>query len=126
MAWERFGPTSDYIHRYGCRLASGQNDRDRVQGRFKDDSRKIYCGACQMRGKAIRALAVTEGLNEIVSADVIHHIENGEISHTDLKIVVRENSGYDVEGTKTAILERLWNACHGPLTHVCLCDADLV
>ena len=116
LAWERYVPTVKYVHEYGCRLAFGINERKRVAGKFKEKDRHHYCGAYQLRGGAVRALAVTAGLNEVASADIIHLIEAGEIAHTDLRIVLRP--GIDVEGTKTAIVDRLWNACSGPLRHI--------
>jgi hypothetical protein len=123
LAWERYVPTEKLIHRYGCRVALGINEKKRLEGKLTTKTRHVYCGAYQVTASAIRALPATEGLNEVTSADVIHHIEEREIAHTDLKIVL--NSRANVEGTKTAILDRLWNAYSGPLEHVCDYDKDL-
>jgi hypothetical protein len=123
VVWERYVPTTEYIHAYGCRLALGINQSDRQRGKFKDSERKIYCGAYELKANKIRELSATEELPEVFSADVVHHIENGEIAHTDLRIVLRPNYESDLEGTKTAILDRLWNTCYGPLPHIC--DSDL-
>lgn len=120
LAWERYVPTAEYVHDYGCRLASGINERKQKAGKFKEKDRHHYCGAYQLSGHAVRALAVTAELDEVASADIIHLIEAGEIAHTDLQIVLKP--GIDVEGTKTAIVDRLWNACSGPLRHICDCD----
>jgi hypothetical protein len=125
VAWERYAPTSKEVHEYGCRLAAGINEKASSEAKFRDSDRKIYCGAYQLSASSIRALAVTEGLDEIASADVVHHIENGEIAHTDLRIVLKNTGGDFVEGTKTAILDRLWHSCYGPLTHICTCDLDM-
>jgi hypothetical protein len=124
LVWERFVPTPTLLHGYGCRLALGMNDRARSEGTYRERNRRIYCGAYQLRADAVRALTVTEGLNEIVSADVVHHIEEGEIAHADLRIVLRLGDDFDIESTKTAIVDRLWNACRGPLKHVCDHDKE--
>jgi hypothetical protein len=94
------------------------------RGKFKENDRRIYCGAYRLTGAAVRALASTEGVQEVAFADVIHHPENGEIAHTDLRIVFKPGD-FDVEGTKTAIVDRLWSACCGPLRCVCQCDHDV-
>jgi hypothetical protein len=123
LTWERYVPTTELVHGYGCRLAFRRNEKKRAEGRFKEKDRQVYCGAYQLKGNAIRGLAVINGLDQVLSADVIHRIEEGEIAHTDLKIVLRAGGG--VEGTKTAILDRLWNTCSGPLKHICDCDTDI-
>jgi hypothetical protein len=121
LAWERFVPTNRLVHSYGCRLALGMNTRDLANGR-KTASKKVYCGAYVVRADAVRALVALPGLNEILSAEVVHHIEQGEIAHADLRIVLRPEGGFSNESTKTAIIDRLWNACYGPMRHVCDCD----
>ena len=126
LAWERYVPTVEYVHAYGCRLASGINDNKRKKGMFKEKHRHYYCGAYEMRGQAVRALAITPQLDEIESADVIHQIEAGEIAHTDLRICLKPGCDIsDIEATKTAIVDRLWNACSGPLRHICNSDHDI-
>ena len=125
LTWERYVPTTEFIHGYGCRLAFRMNEKDRTAGRYKEKNRRVYCGAYELKGKAIRALATSDGLNEILSADVFHHVEEGEIAHTDLRIVLKPGGLFDLEGTKTAILDRLWNRCCGPLKHVCDCDKEI-
>ena len=101
------------------------NENDRAAGRFKEKNRKVYCGAYELKGKAVRALANSTELNEILSADVIHHVEQGEIAHTDLRIILKPGSVFNIEGTKTAIVDRLWNSCSGPLRHACDCDKGI-
>ncbi len=123
LAWERYAPTVDYVHGYGCRLAFGRNEKKRKTGKFKEKERQHYCGAYQLRGHAVRALAITPELDEIASADIIHQIEAGEIAHADLRIFLKP--GIDLEGTKTAIVDRLWHACSGPQRHICDCDKDI-
>jgi hypothetical protein len=86
---------------------------------------RIYCGAYRLDASSVRALEKTAGLVEINSADVVHHIENKEIAHTDLRISLRAGGDYDVEGTKTAIVDRLWQACSGPLKYVSDGDRDI-
>lgn len=125
LVWQRYAPTTQLIHDSGCRLARRRNDRKRAEGGFKEKDRQIYCGAYRLIAGTIRALAVTDGLSEVLSADVVHHIEDGEIAHTDLKIILKSNNGADVEGIKTAILDRLWNLCSGPLRHQCDYDSDI-
>jgi hypothetical protein len=124
LTWERYVPTTELVHRYGCRLASHMNEKNRAAGKFKEKNRRVYCGAYELKGKAIRALAMSGELNEILSADVVHHVEEGEIAHTDLRIVLKPGSA-NVEGTKTAIVDRLWKDCSGPLRHICDCDRGL-
>jgi hypothetical protein len=119
LVWERFVPTPSLLHDYGCRLAHGMNQKTRSEGKYKDENRKIYCGAYQLRAAAVRALTVIEGLNEIASADVVHNTEEGEIAHADLRIVLKSGEALNIESTKTVIVDRLWNACRGPLKHVC-------
>jgi hypothetical protein len=63
-------------------------------------------------------------LDEVEYADVVHHIEEGEIAHTDLIIGLKAVVG-DREGTKTAIAVGLWNACSGPIPHRCDGDQDI-
>lgn len=124
LAWERYMPTARHIHEYGCRLAFGINERKRVRGELSEKSRHVYCGAYQITGGAVRALATTPNLDEISSADIIHHIEDGEIAHTDLRIFIKPGT-VNIEDTKTAIVDRLWNSCSGPLKHICDCDLDI-
>jgi hypothetical protein len=125
LAWERYLPTSELIHEYGCRLALRRNQKKRAEGRYKDKDRQIYCGAYQLRRRAIRNLGSADGLDEILYADAVHRIEEGEIAHTDLLIVLRPVENLHPEGTKTAILDRLWNASSGPLRHTCDYDQDI-
>ena len=122
VAWERYLPTTKYIHLYGCRLASKRNDKARRENKFKEKSRQIYCGAYQIEARAVRA--IVDELPEILRADVVHQIEDGEIAHTALQFYLISEE-FDVEATKTAIIDRLWNASYGPLRHVCECDKDL-
>jgi hypothetical protein len=125
LTWERYLPTTEAVHGYGCRLALRMNEKKRAAGKLKDGNRNVYCGAYQLKGRAIRALATAEGLNEVLSADVVHHVEEGEIAHADLRVVLKPGGAPDIEGTKTAILDRLWNACSGPMKHICDCDRNI-
>lgn len=124
LAWERFVPTVVEIHSYGCRLASRMTEKERKKEKYREKDRRIYCGAYQFTANRIRSIARADGLDDVLSADVIHHIEDGEIAHTDLRFTISEESKFDIEGTKTAILDRLWHACSGPLVHKCDYDDD--
>jgi hypothetical protein len=99
------------------------NERKQKAGKFKEKYRHYYCGAYQLTGCLVRALAIAPGLDEVASADIIHQIEAGEIAHTDLRVVLKPGN-FDIENTKTAIGDRLWNACSGPLKHICDCDKE--
>jgi hypothetical protein len=121
LAWGRYLPTAVCVHAYGCRLAARRNDAKRKEGTYKDKNRHIYCGAYQITARAIRAL--NNDVEGVESADAIHRMECGEIAHADFIIWLR--NGYGIEGTKTAILDRFWNNCRGPLKHVCPDDVAL-
>jgi len=122
VACQRFAPTLDFIHAYGCRLAAGMNETKDKNGGSKEKDRRIYCGAYGLTVGAVRGLVGADNLSEISSAEVTHKIEGGEIAHAAVVITLAE--GYaNLEGTKTAILDRLWNANLGPAQHKCVCDA---
>jgi len=123
LAWERYAPTGRYVHEHGCRLASRRNEAKRRVGKYDEKQRQVYCGAYQLSAKSIRSIA-SDQLAGVLSADVIHQVEEGEIAHTDLRFHLQAD-GFDIEATKTAIIDRLWNASSGPLTHVCHCDRDI-
>jgi hypothetical protein len=125
VTWQRLLPTTQHIHGYGCRLAAKQNQKLVAKGEFAESKRRIYCGAYQFTAESIRLLATLHELNEIASAEVTHHPEDGEIAHTDLKIKFN-GVPVNIATTKTAIIDRIWAAGCGPLTHVCNCDADIV
>lgn len=125
LTWERYVPTDGHVHGYGCRLAYRMNEGERARGRFEESRRRVYCGAYHLRGKSVRALAHTDGLDAVLSADVVHRVENGEIAHTDLRVHLQPGATAHVEATKTMIVDRLWSACSGPLRHICDCDIDL-
>lgn len=124
LAWERYVPTIEYVHEYGCRLSFRINQKKRAEGKFKEKNRHVYGGSYHLRADALRALANTGGLGKISSTDIIHQIEEGELAHASLIILPMAGNSID-EGTKTAILDRFWNACSGPITHICDCDHDV-
>ena len=124
LAWERFMPTPQHIHAYGCHLAKKRNDKKRAEGKLNRKNRQIYCGAYGVKARSIRALVGAEQLGEVASADVTHLVENGEVAHTELRIVLVAGTT-NVESAKTAIVDRLWNNSCGPLTHICDDDDDL-
>ena len=57
LAWERYVPTIEYIHDYGCRLAFRTNVKKRAEGEFKEKSRHVYGGSYHLKADALRALA---------------------------------------------------------------------
>lgn len=125
LAWEIFLPTAEMLHRYGCDHASSLNQKtlqDRGELRAKDI--RVYCGSYQLRTNLVRGLAAMDGLDGVASADVVHLVEDGKIAHVNLEIKIDPEWSGDLEGTKTAIIDRLWNACRGPLRHVCRTDAQ--
>jgi hypothetical protein len=125
VTWQRFLPTTQHIHEYGCRLAAKQNQKLISKNEFTEKKRRIYCGAYQITAESVRLLATLPELNEIASAEVTHHPEDGEIAHTDFKITFN-GVPLNIATTKTAILDRMWAVLCGPLTHVCDCDAEIV
>lgn len=116
VVWQRYVPTAQQLHRSGCRHAFGRTQNEKM--------RLTYCGAYELKAHAIRALVSAENLDEIVGADAVHKIEEGEIAHTALKIFLRPGVP-NIHATMTAISDRLWNSCSGPLTHKCDSDLDL-
>lgn len=124
LAWDRYLPRIEDVHSYGCRLALGMNARKAQTGKIKPKDRRYYCGAYGIRSRSVRALAGTPGLGQVISANVSHLIEAGEIAHVELKISVAIDDP-DAEGTKTVIIDRLWNSCTGPLKHICPQDDDV-
>lgn len=125
LVWQRYAPTEQHIHEHGCRMAFRRNEKKREEGRYKEKKRQVYCGAYQVRAKVIRNLPLDKLLG-VQAADVVHHIEGGEIAHTDLRIIpVQGPVAFDLEGTKTAVVDRLWRACTGPIKHICPEDQDL-
>lgn len=125
LTWERYVPTTELVHGYGCRLAFRMNEGQKATGKLKENNRRIYCGAYELKAKVIRALSSFDQMDEILSADVVHHVEDGEIAHTDLRIILRPEKVSSIDGTKTAIVDRLWNGCAGPLAHICDCDQSI-
>ena|SRR6266850_1180732 len=124
LAWQRYVPTLKLVHEFGCRVAAKINAEKRAAGKFRPRNRHIYCGAYVIDARSVRSLVGMEGLNEIASANVVHQIEKGEIAHSALKVVLKQGD-FDREATKTAILDRLWQASRGPATHVCDEDRDI-
>jgi hypothetical protein len=124
LALERFLPTPDHVHSYGCRLASKTNERKQASGKLNPRSRSVYCGAYRLMARSVRELVGTEKLTELVAADVTHLPEDGEVAHVELRLVFADGAT-NKEGTKTVIVDRLLHATTGPLRHVCDADIDL-
>jgi hypothetical protein len=60
-------------------------------------------------------------VNDMVeTAEVNHLIQEGELAHTELRFILKP--GIAKIEAKTAIVDRLWNACSGPLEFICECD----
>jgi hypothetical protein len=118
LVWERLAPLPGYVHAYGCRLARRFNDAEKRKGNLKN-AHRMYCGCYQLNVDAVRALPGTPNLLEIATADVVHKIEDsGELAHAAVVIRLKAAQG-NLEGVKTAIMDRLWRAARGPLAHVC-------
>jgi hypothetical protein len=90
--WERYAPTLSFVHAYGCRTSKKRNQN-------RPEKRDIYCGAYQLNAWHIRGLATTEGLSEVVTADVIHQVEDNEIAHASLRVVLRDGIGERYRGS---------------------------
>ncbi len=125
LAWRRYVPSTEQIHGYGCRVAHCMNLKKKAEvTEFKEEHRRVYSGSYHLKATAVRALVTTVGSREISSADIIHDMEGGEKAHASLRIAPREGHSIS-DGTKTVILDRLWNTCSGPLRHTCDCDHDV-
>jgi hypothetical protein len=125
LAWQKYVPTEKDVHDHGCRVARTMNRQFRAKGTPPSNTRFLYCGAYQMEARAIRALRNIDQLPEVLSSHVVHHIEEGEVAHTDLVVVLKQNQVTHLSGTKTAISVSLWNFSSGPLIHTCECDRDV-
>lgn len=125
LAWQRYLPTIDHVHDYGCRMAHRRNENNIAAGTYKEKNRQIYCGAYEMRARSIRQLFGSELLDEIAKADITHEPEEGEIAHLNVIITLRAGTSVDPENTKTAIVDRMWRASQGPATHICGRDQDV-
>jgi hypothetical protein len=120
LAWERYVPIPHYVHAYGCRLARTYNAKN--AGRTPH----VYCGSYTISADDIRNLSRTEGLPEVASADVLHQIEDDEISHASLQVRLADSVDKNkIDGVLTVIVDRLWANGRGPLKHVCRDNADL-
>ena len=125
LAWQKYAPSTNDVHRHGCRIASSMNENLKTRAKYSITKRRFYCGAFELQARAIRALPRMAGLREVLSVHVFHHIEGGELAHADLVIILNQDLVTDLEGTKTAIVDRMWNASAGPLRHTCDCDKDV-
>lgn len=124
VAWERYAPTERYVHDYGCRLAYKRNARSRdirndSSSPGKKGKKSVYLGSYQLKLKNIYELMLDPLLQEVVGSQIVHAIEDGEIAHANFEFFVDDNTQFDLEGTKTAIVDLVWRAAQGPLPHVC-------
>src|SRR5271156_2111615 len=56
FAWERFVPTTELVHAYGCRLSSGINRKKQNERKDPQKNRNVYCGAYQLQASDVREL----------------------------------------------------------------------
>ena len=122
VVWEKLAPASRFVHGFGCRLARKMNTEQIVKQKDPD---RIYCGFYEFPTQLVRSLPDMDGLEELASSDAIHAVEGDEIAHANF-IVILKSTALDLEGTKTAIIDRIWNGCHGPATHCCECDLGVI
>jgi hypothetical protein len=117
--WQRYAPSLFHVHAYGCRTARKRNKK-------KPKSRHVYCGAYHLGASTVRQLARTAELPEVLTADIVHKIENDEIAHAALKVELRDDVDEEAaEHVKTVIADRLWNGSRGPSKHRCRVDRKL-
>jgi hypothetical protein len=124
LAWQRYVPTTTHVHNHGCRLALRRNEEKRLRGRFKQNNRCVYCGAYELKAHMVRALPTATNLEEVSAANVIHKPEHRELAHTELRILLKPGVTF-IGASKTAILDRLWYGCSGPLKHQCKEDIGM-
>ena len=109
---ERLAPTARAVHDFGLRLAKRRNESKSQQ------SKAIYCGSYQIGVGEIRALVRLQGYPEITGADVVHAIEDNEVSHCNLSIALTVPGDEDeAQGVRTAIVSQLWKVSKGPLRY---------
>jgi hypothetical protein len=128
VAWQKYAPTQDHIHGYGCRLAININNNKRKGGILRKKNRHIYCGAYHLSAARIRKLYnVDDPESPIDSAEVNHLIdsENPEIAHAEIRFSIKPET-VNIDAAKTEIVARLWNLCCGPLPFICEYDHDIV
>ena len=126
LVWRKYLPTEGALHSYGCSLAARRNAILQEKAELKAKNRRVYCGAYQIGANSIHDLSSDDFLNKAIeAAEVVHAIEFDEEAHVNLVVKVRLDWQGDVALTMTAIVDRLWNACRGPLLHICPCDAQL-
>ena len=126
VAWQKYVPTREHVHDYGCRLASKRNDKKRQEGKLTSRSRQIYCGAYNLIAGRVRGICDQDDVNSPVTVTEVNHlVEDGEIAHAEIRFILKPEIT-DIEGAKTEIVDRLWNACCGPLPFICDDDQDIV
>jgi hypothetical protein len=114
---EKYAPSLDMMHGFGCRLAAGQNQNLIAKGK---DADRIYCGAYQLRTEDIRRLSEEPQLPEVTKAQVLHIVEDDELAHANMRIEVDTGGDEEaIEPVKTLIVDRLWNKSAGPARHIC-------
>jgi hypothetical protein len=117
MAWQRYVPTNNMVHAFGCRLAASLNASEIAADRTAN---RVYCGSYKFSSDEIRSLSDLNGLQAIRSSMVVHEIENHEIAHANCRIQIDTNGDEDLaEPVKTAIVDRLWHICVGPSRYIC-------
>jgi|SRR5580704_9685944 hypothetical protein len=117
-------PNQRELRCHGCRVARRMNEKDKQSDRYKEASRRIYCGSYHIPAGSIGDLATV--MSEVTAARVIHEPEDGEVAHVALLADLSVTDSVLVEGAKTKIIHSLWQSSRGPLRHVCGDDADTV
>lgn len=126
VVWQKYVPTEEHVHGYGCRLTSKRNDKKRREGKLTTSSRQIYCEAYHLGAGWVRGIGNIDDVDSpIMAAEVKHRIEEGEIAHTEIRFILKSEIS-NIEAAKTEIVDRLWNACCGPLPFICDYDHDIV
>ncbi|WP_316192422.1 MULTISPECIES: hypothetical protein [unclassified Bradyrhizobium] len=114
LVWQYLAPSLYEVHAFGARLATSLNQSD-------NGKRCVYCGFYALSVDDVRSLVGAENLDEVCAADVTHKVENGEIAHAALEVVVSAKR----PDTRTALVDRLWNSITGPVRCVLSSDEDL-
>jgi hypothetical protein len=120
---EKYAPSLEMMHGFGCRLAAAQNRNRVADGKAAD---RIYCGAYQLRCEDIRRLSEEPQLPEVRNAQVLHIVENDELAHANMQIEVDTGGDEEaIEPVKTLIVDRLWSKSSGPAKHICASDTQV-
>ena len=119
VAWDRYLPNTRQVQRsgFGCRLAVRMNERS--QGRKS----AIKLGLCGFISCQPACFGYVAHNRDEITVEAEHERETDVISTTKYRLnpFPRPN----VESTKTAVIDRMWNGFSGPSNHKCDCDRDI-